>query len=248
MIPPEVLEKKWEKFQANRNDDALLRILAGEYLHLVNTVVYGLSPAIRHYTPMEDLRSVGTLGLLKAIAHYKSGEKSFTPFALRYIKYEILNDLRERDPLSRTERARLRKIITAQNEYTRTHGVLPRPDELEMLTGFSAQQIAISLSIHREFSCTISLDDAQIDDTKFIDEHEPSPDEQTHYKLANEILQQAIQTLSTVEICIIEDRENNVSIKKTADKLGISEGRVSQYYGQIIQKLKKILNPDQEHV
>ncbi len=232
----------WEKYIAQPDHDIYARALANYYLPLVSTVVNALPPSIKRHYPINELESIGTLGLLQAMKKYIPGKVPFEPFAYPYIRFAILGELRAQDPLSRTDRARYRKIMESISAFKQREGKPPTTAQLAHILKLSENQIELTLALGDQKGTSIDVHDESFSHQNAMSVMTPGPDEEIHYKLAKENLSKAWVKLTPMEQKVLHYRENDMPLKEVAAKLNLSQGRVSQYYTQAIKKLKTLLN------
>jgi len=85
--------------------------LIEQYLPLVRKVVMALARHLPPQVDMDDLQSVGTMGLIAAVRRYdKDQEKTFEAYAVMRIRGAVLDELRRLDSLPRTARAKARNL------------------------------------------------------------------------------------------------------------------------------------------
>lgn len=85
-----------------------------KHIHLVNNIVNKLYKKLPKLLDKDDMRSIGTLGLIEAVDNFNpSLNVKFASFAERRIQGNILDALRGEDALSRRLRSHIKKIEKA---------------------------------------------------------------------------------------------------------------------------------------
>jgi RNA polymerase sigma factor for flagellar operon FliA len=106
----------WRRYRSTGCIDAR-RDLLGRYLGLVHHAAREVAPKVRDAVSLDELVSAGSLGLLQSMEGFDPERGlAFSTFAMRRIRGAILDDLRARDPLSRSDRAHTRRHDAAMQE------------------------------------------------------------------------------------------------------------------------------------
>ena len=112
----------WRRWR-DAGDVEARRELLGRYLGLVHHAAREVAPRVRDAVSLEELVSAGSLGLLQSMEGFDIDRGlAFSTFAMRRIRGAILDELRARDPLSRTDRAHARQLDGASAELEQRHG------------------------------------------------------------------------------------------------------------------------------
>ncbi len=107
------------------------RELAERYLPLVDRVVGSMRKHLPAHADLEELRSVGVLGLMQAVQRYTEEQaKTFEGYAVLRIRGAILDELRRMDWMPRTARHKLRGLREEEEKLEQRLGRAPTEEEL----------------------------------------------------------------------------------------------------------------------
>ncbi len=190
----------------------------------------------------EDLIQIGCVGMVKAIRSWdESYGTVFSTYAVPLIIGEIKRFLRDDGPIkvSRSTKRRNAEILKKREEFTREAGREPSVDELAALCGLSCEDLVFALEagapIH-SLSAPVGDDDAELED---LLEAGPSDIDALTDRLA---LRQAIAHLPPSQRKIITLRYFcDLSQQQTADRLGLSQVKISREEKKIFEKLRAML-------
>src|ERR1700687_2328280 len=130
MPPPQTTQTTtdalWRRWR-DQGDTEARRELLGRYLGLVHHAAREVAPRVRDAVSLDELVSAGSLGLMQAMQGFDIDRGlAFSTFAMRRIRGAILDELRARDPLSRADRAHVRRLDHAVAELEQKGGCAPR--------------------------------------------------------------------------------------------------------------------------
>jgi RNA polymerase sigma factor for flagellar operon FliA len=149
----------WRSFFETHSVEAR-NALVEFYMPLVHHFVRPIARRIEYGLEPEDLESVGSVGLIRAIERYDPAMSvAFEHFAGYRIQGEVLDFARRTDFLSRTDRARLKRLRAAQQNFFKAHGRPASEDELRSAlseAGFSADEVLKTIETQSRAS-TFSL-------------------------------------------------------------------------------------------
>ena len=232
----------------SRVEELIMRSKSGdtEAKHLLVTENSGLiwSVAKRFVgrgTDADDLYQLGCVGFLKAVEGFEpTYGTQFSTYAVPKISGEIRRFLRDDGAVkvsrSVKERAVAIKVVSAQ--LTTRLGREPSLTELEIATGFTAEQIAVAES------ATANVESIQQEHERsgFKLEYmlaDPNGEENMLEKIA---LNQAVQGLPEKEKMVIHLRYYHAMTQsRVAAVLGVSQVQVSRIEKKAIQHLKEQL-------
>ena len=242
------LKKLWHHYKKGPDKDAAYTRLVEVYLPLVVRIVERLSIRVRQKMEKDELVSAGVLGLHQALRAYSFDRGvEFEIYARKRVRGSILDELRRQDHLSRGQRQEYRKICETIRKITETNGVPPNEEELAKAVGKESSQIQYLI----ELACNaVSLYDDTQDGLSYIDyiadENSASPSEQADLNISREVLREAYRSLEVREQQLLFLRHyQELRVKEIAEVMGISEGRISQIYKQIILKLRACIDVNQ---
>ena len=153
-------EDLWREYWADRSSvkalEALVRALVPVVLQVLERISIRLPPQVA----TDDLLQAGLIGLCEAIERFDPAQKTaFRTFAGPRIRGSIMDELRREDHMSRSDRARLRKVEAAIDAMTRRSGRLPTDAELAAEVGLKEDELAELMRLAQPF---LSLDDVVV--------------------------------------------------------------------------------------
>jgi RNA polymerase sigma factor for flagellar operon FliA len=193
----------------------------------------------------EELYSAGCLGLISAVDRYDPGRDArFTTYAITRIRGAVLDELRAHDILGRVVRDRVNRIEKVETELM-SRGSSAMPEDIAAAAGLSMDEYwdaemgaqaarRVSLS---EFSDSggskRSLENA------IIANRDNSPDSRLE---TEEIIRIVMEMLTEKERqLVVMYYEEELTLKEIGDILKVTESRVCQIHGAMIQKIRKRL-------
>lgn len=232
----------WRRWR-DAGDLEARRELLSRYIGLVHHAAREVAPRVRDAVSLDELFSAGSLGLLQAMEGFDHDRGlAFSTFAMRRIRGAILDELRSRDPLSRADRAHLRRLDAAVAELEQRLGRAPHSSEVAGFLGVDHETVARirqrtavvgSVPIEGEPG-TRSLAD------RLGDEGALAIHEQLDTAERSGALQAALDALPPRERLILsrsyfEERP----LRQIAKELGVTESRVCQLRAQALGRLRR---------
>lgn len=244
-ISPEEEIELWESFWNNSQDADLRMKLVELYLPLVISIANKLPLSIRQKSRIDELIGAGVIGLHDAISAYsKDKNVMFSTFAYKRIRGSIIDELRDQDHLTRTQRNYYKEICAAINKLTIELARPPTDNEIAEFTNLTVGEVdkyigmgSEVVSLYQEFEDGLSYQDVIADNVTL------SPLESAHNSMAIEKLREYFRELDEREQKILFLRHyEDMSVKEIAKVLEISEGRISQLYQKTVLKLRAFMN------
>lgn len=241
----------WRRYRRTR-DLTLRAELLDRHLHLVRLLARKLSVRIGGVVEIDDLMSAGTLGLVQALESYDpSRGNSFATYASRRISGAMLDELRQRDWVPRSVRAKARKLYQASSRLESELGRTAAPREL-------ASELGIDETTYQEWRETVdsavmvSLDDSPPEDAQTngsLGTRLPDPDavdslenmgrEETVTALAG-----ALGTLPERErMVLVLYFYEELNLREIAEVMHLTESRISQIRTAALKKMRRVLAP-----
>ena len=233
----------WRRWR-DQGDVEARRELLGRYLGLVHHAAREVAPRVRDAVSLDELVSAGSLGLMQAMQGFDIDRGlAFSTFAMRRIRGAILDELRARDPLSRADRAHVRRLDSAVAELEQRGGRAPTPGEVATHLGVDHE------TLHRWRERTahagpVSLE-SEPNGRVLADQIGDDGGEAIHGALEQSerrgVIQAALDALPARERLVVarsyfEERP----LREIAAELGVTESRVCQLRAQALARLRKV--------
>ena len=196
---------------------------------------------------LEDLRSVGGIGLVKAADNYEDNMgTSFSTYATLIVQGEIRHYLRDRADILRIPRKYVDnyKIIqeTIQESLNQTKQA-PSLEEIQLKTGLEKKEIVESLeAAHAKFP--LSLDEPLNQDGEKLKVYDtvPTQGDDPATMIQRITINTALQKLEPTERkSIVLKYQYDLTYEEIAEKLGLKTGKVVRSIQTGLKKLKKYL-------
>lgn len=183
---------------------------------------------------LEDIVSIGTIGLIKAIDRFdmKYGVE-FSTYAVPMITGEIKRFFRDSGAIkvSRSLKEIYGKIYAYRDTYIKQKGREPELSEISEALNIEPEEITMAMEASRPVE---SFDNPGVMEVKGEDREEKLMDK----LLVNELM----SSLSEEEYRLIELRYfREMSQSDTGRRLGFSQVQVSRYEKKIIEKLRNMV-------
>ncbi len=232
--------------QSGATADAVLR----RHLPLVRDVAHQVACRKPPHVEVEELMSWGMEGLLDAYRRFRPDKHaSFRTYARFRVRGVIMDNLRERDLLSRTAR---RKAVLLERTRAKLEARLGRaPAEHEVAADLKIDLVKLrSMASDTEFG-TVSVEDLRTGDDRVYDVDRHMPDHASDPLRAilgrerARLVNAAIDRLPQKEqAAVTAYYKSDRTMREVADSLGLSESRVSQLHSQALTRLRAMLADD----
>lgn len=224
----------------DEREQAILR-----HLPLVHTVVERVCAHLPASVDREDLFHAGVIGLIDALNRFDaSRDNAFSTYAVLRIRGQVIDELRDRDWVSRGARERARTWQETVNRLYASTGRLPTDEELASALGVGTHQLA-DLEREASLASQVSLEtplgeDGRLGDSLAdtgADADDPAAAMDRDDRRAQ--LLAVLQTLSEQERRVVKLYYfENLLLKEIAEVLGVTESRVCQIHGRILSVLR----------
>jgi RNA polymerase sigma factor for flagellar operon FliA len=220
-----------------------------EFLPLVKYVIGRLPIAIPPPMDIEDLFSVGVLGLIHAVRTYDPDRGAiFKTYAYLQIKGAILDELRRQDPIPRSHKEKIRAVEKCTEELLARLGRVPSIAELEEETGIRGEELdsifasikAMNiLSLDRQYGSGVNGGERTLRDLLKSPASE-EPEEVVRLNEQKTLLAKAIQKLPPEcrQVILLYYREG-LLLREIGEILEVTESRVSQIHGRSLYLLNQ---------
>jgi RNA polymerase sigma factor for flagellar operon FliA len=229
------------------NREAVIKEYAPMVKYVANRIAMRLPPHVE----VDDLISVGVLGLIDAIDKYDStrGAK-FKTYAEFRVRGAILDELRAMDWVPRSVRQKASSMDGVVQKLQNKLGRRPEDDEVAEEMGVSLDELFTTLNETKSMPI-LSLEDLGIakesgEQQSLLDclAGKNDADPQTYLRLVElkEIIAKAIDTLPEKERLMISlYYYEELTMKEIGEVLGITESRVSQIHSKAVFRLRNKL-------
>jgi len=229
------------------NRDEVIKEYAPMIKYVANRIALRLPPHIE----VDDLISVGVLGLIDAISKYDStrGAK-FKTYAEFRVRGAILDELRSMDWVPRSVRQKASSMDAIVQKLQAQLGRPPEDEEIAQEMGVSMDDFYGAINQTRSMPL-LSLEDLGIskdtgEQQSLLDclagKSEADPQTQLRLTELKEIIAKAIDTLPEKERLMISlYYYEELTMKEIGEVLGITESRVSQIHSKAVFRLRSKL-------
>ncbi len=226
--------------------DAVLR----RHLPLVRDVAHQVAVRKPPHVDVDELMSWGMEGLLDAYRRFRPDKHaSFRTYARFRVRGVIMDNLRERDLLSRTARRKAVLLERTRSRLEATLGRTPAEDEMASALKINVTKLR-TMAAETDFA-TVSVEDLRTgnDRPHEVDRHMPDhTSDPLRTVLGRErarLVNAAIQRLPEKEhAAVMLYYKSDRTMREVADTLGLSESRVSQLHSQALVRLRGLLAND----
>jgi RNA polymerase sigma factor for flagellar operon FliA len=242
---------KARKKLSHDETDALIEKYAPLVRSIAQTLLRRLPPSVE----FDDLLQDGYIGLLGALLHSTrtNADGQYRHYLAQRVRGAMLDGLRENDPASRRVRKMMRDVEEAIRKLSHEKGELPGEGEVAKAMGLSLQDYQHMLQEAHGYTL-LSLEDfgeASTDERDFLEwcAH-------TNSDPFAALQRSALQRSLLVAISELSEREDMVmasyyveglTMRGIAEKLGLTEGRISQIHTQAIAKLRAtVMQPSEK--
>ena len=198
----------------------------------------------------DELHSIGLSGLVAAARKYQpSREGSFAGYAATRIRGAIQDELRRQDSMSRSNRAKAKRLGSAISKLEQEQGGNFSQDSLCIEMNLSADELADLIEEVRPVKF-VSLDD--------IDNESDSIDQSLHDIIPDDCCISALDALERKEIISLLAKRmaqlpevqkkvlamyyyENMQLSQIAAIFGVTESRICQIRGQVVALLRDYL-------
>jgi RNA polymerase sigma factor FliA len=234
----------WELYQQT-GDLSARDTLIQESLGLVNHLARKIRASLSNSPPLEELISSGNIGLMQAVAAYDPERGfAFSTFAAARIRGAILDDLRVRDPLSRSARRKSKLLSSAERAAEIRLARAPTSAELAREAGIEIHDLW-EWKQQLEFDTSISLDDREPGLPSIADRIGIPADAEELFEREERVarVREALQMLTPQERTVLTlFYLEEMKVNQIAPILEVTESRISQIRTAAIRKLQDRLH------
>jgi len=240
--PPTALRARASETYARESREAVEQQWIVDHLPLVRHVVSKIVGSLSYGRDVEDLISAGTLGLVKAARAFDpTRDSEFKTYAYIRIRGAVLDEIRGRSFVPPSVHGRLRTIRQAYEALSAETGSPPSDEDLAARAGVSLDQLYRTFAEARKRNF-LSIHGLSEDDSvlgAFVPpDNVDAPDAQAERRELLEQLAGAIRGLPRRDrLVLLLYYERDLTMKETAQVLGVTESRVSQIHASALFRL-----------
>lgn len=215
------------------------------YLPMVRKVAYRMVSRFPSCVDVDDLVSIGMLGLIDAVDRFQHERSaSFAAYARIRVQGAILDELRKSDWVPRSVRDRVDRIQSVREELGRDLGRAPTEVEVATTLGVSEDRLREMID-GSTIRAVVSLEDGLDDDHSLSDllaAPEDTPDEDLRKNRLRAAIRKCLDHLTARERMVVELHYfRDMNFKEIGETLGVTESRVSQIHTRMKQRLEEHL-------
>jgi RNA polymerase sigma factor for flagellar operon FliA len=242
------LKDVWTEYKSKPTEE-LRNVLVERYLPLVRYVAERLASTLPSFVEVDDLASMGIFGLLDAIERFdpELGVK-FKTYAMNRIRGSILDELRSLDWVPRLVRIKASRIDKVCAELEAEFGREPTFYEMSQRLGMGFDEYHKMIE-GAEATAVISLSEEWTDQDEnhgnrkidLVEDQNPSG-APLHEMQLRDIRDVVANHLSEKERIIVTlYYYEGLSMKEIAKVLNLTESRICQIHGKVVERLKEQL-------
>jgi len=223
-----------------------------KHLGLVDKIARSVHRKIAYTVDFDDLVQAGREGLIDGVDKYEDRSDVQPSTYLGYrIRGAIYDFLRNNGTMSRGSWARRRQLLAIHEKYNNTHGRDATLEEVAQETGLEGDKLdefmlqggIYIISLDTPWTDTSMDASGGITLEDMIPASGPGTDQLVFDTQISEYLQQILFLLSKRERQIVEMYYyDGMSMRDIGKTFGITESRVSQVHGKVINRLRKMIN------
>lgn len=234
------------KYKAAIKEETKEKIIK-EFLPYIKYTAYRLSWKLPAHVTIDDLISVGLMGLMDALERFEPGKVKLKTYAELRIKGAMIDELRATAWIPRSMRKKIDEINNARNKLEIKYGRTPEDMEvakflkLPLDEYFRILQYAVSATpIRIEDFKTSKYSDSDLNFSECIaDSSSKTPLEALEEKDIQEKLAELIDSMPEKEKLVLSlYYYEELTMQEIGKVLSITESRVCQIHSQALVKLK----------
>jgi RNA polymerase sigma factor for flagellar operon FliA len=232
----------WRAYgDASQSEEETLK----NHLPLVRSVVDRMRASLPPHIDVEDLYSVGLLGLIQAQRRFDPTHGvTFASYATMRIRGAVLDELRRVDWMSRSLRVKAKKLTDVITAYEQKVGRPATESEIADELGISTEDYATLLDEVRPLSY-VELDAVNGDEDEsnlhdvIADERQPNASEIAMKRELVKLVTDRIEKLPEMQKKILAMYYfENLRLAEIATVFGVTESRICQIHTQAVLSLK----------
>jgi RNA polymerase sigma factor for flagellar operon FliA len=240
------------EYKTELSEDEKERLI-NDSLPFIKYTAYRLAHRLPPQLSVEDLISVGIMGLLESLQRFTEGRVKFKTFAEYRIKGAMLDELRSHDWVPRSLKAKIGQIKMAHRQLEKDLGRSPNEEEVAESLNITLDEYYRTLQSASN-AVVFSFEDFRdtMNEDNDMDVMECIADPDTKNPL--ELLEESSTRQALAELIVrLPERDKlllslyyweELTMKEIAKVMNLTEGRVCQLHTQAVIRLKaQMLSP-----
>ena len=209
-----------------------------QHIGLVHKTALHIKARLPDHVELEELVQIGMVGLLEAAKSYDAAQGAdLGTFASKRIRGAILDEVRKRSPLSRTDSSNIKAEEQVVERFMTQHGRPPTASEVAGELDTSLEDYQKRRGRSQKFRTT-SLDELE-DSGQAPFSESASPEAEVEAVETSEWLAGEIAELPERDQIVLSLYYNDeMNLKEIGAIIGVSESRVSQILTKVVGKLR----------
>lgn len=209
-----------------------------DHSDLVNRIARRCARSLGGAIDVDDLTSVGIMGLIQAYDKYEPMEgKSFRSYAEFRVRGAILDEMRRIDPMSQPMRRKVRKFENSVNMLAHSLGRLPNEDELAEHLGVPLEEVH---DMRRD-----------LQQVRFIYSDDRDMDNLHDRIVKSKLDRQSLRVVLVNALTLLEERDQQIialyyfhdlRLREIGEVLDLTEARVCQLHKRAVDRLRVVLD------
>jgi RNA polymerase sigma factor for flagellar operon FliA len=233
-------------YKKELSDDEKEQIVK-DFLPFIKYTAYRLAWRLPPQLTLEDLISVGVMGLLDALSRYREDEVKINTFVEYRIKGAMLDELRSHDWIPKSMKKKIASVEKACLELEKKNGRLPEAEEIaEKLNIRLDEYYKILQSAHFGITLRFEKFRKKMNGESGLDLEEtiPDPNMKTPLEICEDnymkkLLTDLIDRLPEKEKMILSLYYwDEMTMKEIGKILSLTEGRICQLHNQALIRLR----------
>ncbi len=210
------------------------------YGWLVQAIVRRVMAVSGSYVEADDLKSCGTIGLIKAVEKFDEEKGvTFETFATYRIRGEILDYVRRNDWVPRGLRHKAAGLDSAEEELSSTLGRRPTDDELCEHLSIEKEELD-KVRTNRGRFRILSFEEMLYNAADQFLSSGNSPEASLQESEMLSMLAKAVDSLAERDRLVIAlYYHEGLTLKEISEVIGVTESRVSQIHSRAVDHMRK---------
>lgn len=254
MQKSDALTAMWREYKRTSSVTLRNRIIEA-YLPLVDYLSERIAERLPRCVDVDEVRSAGVLGLMDAVDGFdlERGIKFETYCSVR-VRGSILDELRARDWVPRLVRSRAQKFAVAVRRLQSRLGRKPTPPEVMQELALQPEEYEeLQRDLARLAVYSLSQTDEGDDEghgasrsSSLVDRRHPDPIEAIHRREATGVVLRELDEKERQILALYYFEA--LTMKEIGRRLGLSESRVCQIHGEVLNRLRDALKAKSEEL